>query len=229
MIGLEAGQSAFGDVFAWFANLLAWPSQTIKPAGVDEETAGQYRKGISGNLLDALNAAAAEIPPSETGLLALDWLNGRRTPDADQNLKGAVIGLRLGTTAPKIYRALVEATAFGSKATLDRFKEEGVEIREAIALGGISLKSPFVMQVTADVLNMPIKVATSEQTCALGAAMFGAAAAGLYKTVEEAQSRMGSGFSRTYQPDPKRAALYGEMYRKYLALGKSLEDQLRCL
>jgi L-ribulokinase len=229
MIGLEAGQSAFGDVFAWFANLLAWPSQTVKPKGVDKEPAEKYREAVSGSLLIALDKAAADVTPVETGLLALDWLNGRRTPDADQNLKGAVIGLRLGTTAPKIYRALVEATAFGSKATLDRFVEEGVEIREAIALGGISLKSPFVMQVTADVLDMPIKVATSEQTCALGAAMFGAVAAGLYGTVEEAQGKMGSGFSRTYHPDPQRAALYAELYQKYLTLGRSLEDQLRSL
>jgi len=222
MIGLEAGQSGFGDVFAWFAGLLEWPLDALEVDSADKEE-------IKKKILARLDREADRIPLEETGLLALDWLNGRRTPDADQNLKGAIIGLTLGSTAPKIYRALVESTAFGSRATMDRFISEGVKIDEVVAVGGITKNSPFVMQVTADVMNQPIKVAASEQTCALGAAMFGAVAAGLYANVETAQKHMGSGFSETYTPDPENAARYDRIYQKYLSLGKLLEDQLRDL
>ena len=228
LIGLEAGQSAFGDVFAWFAALLSWPLDSSDSRIFSDELReeiGDIRRG----LLDSLNTEADKIPPGDTGLLALDWLNGRRTPDADQTLKGAVIGLTLGSSAPKIYRALVEATAFGSRATMERFQKEGVAIEEVIAVGGISQKAPFVMQVTANVMNTPIKVAGSEQTCALGAAMFGAVAAGLFPNVKEAQKTMGCGFSRTYEPDPSNAGLYDGLYGEYLKLGSSLENQLRRL
>jgi len=137
--------------------------------------------------------------------------------------------LSLGTSAAIIFKALVEATAFGSKAIVDRFIEEGVEIKEVVAQGGIPQKSPYVMQVTADVLNMPIKVVASEQSCALGAAMFGATAAGVYASVEEAQAKMESGFSTTYTPDPRRVAIYQNRYEKYLQTGRILEPQLRAI
>ena len=123
----------------------------------------------------------------------------------------------------------MEATAFGSKAIADRFREQGVEVREVVALGGIAQKSPFVMQVTADVLDMPIRVARSEQAVALGAAMLAAVAAGLYPDTAAAQRALGSGFSRTYTPDPERAARYRELYARYLALGRALEPHLRAL
>jgi len=227
MIGLEAGQSAFGDVYAWLVNLLYWPLQYAESSPKDPEQKEKLRQDIKDKLLQNLTEEAARIPPGQSGLLALDWLNGRRTPDADQSLKGAIIGLSLGTDAPRIFRALVEATAYGSRAIVERFRDEGVAIKEVVALGGIAQKSPFVMQVTADVLNMPIKVATSEQTCALGAAMFAAVAAGIYDSVAAAQGKMGSGFSRTYTPNGANAKVYDELYKKYLKLGQALEQQLR--
>jgi L-ribulokinase len=227
MIGLEAGQSAFGDVYAWLVNLLYWPLQYAESSPQDPEEQEKLRQDIKDKLLQNLTEEAARIPPGQSGLLALDWLNGRRTPDADQSLKGAIIGLSLGTDAPRIFRALVEATAYGSRAIVDRFRDEGVAIKEVVALGGISQKSPFVMQVTADVLNMPIKVATSEQTCAIGAAMFAAVAAGIYDSVVAAQDKMGSGFSRTYTPNDANAKVYDGLYKKYLKLGQTLEQQLR--
>jgi L-ribulokinase len=162
-------------------------------------------------------------------VIALDWLNGRRTPFADQSLKGAIAGLTLGSTAPKVFRALVEATAFGSKAIVEQFRKEGVAIASVIALGGIAKKSPFVMQTTADVLGMPIKVVASEQACALGAGMFGAVAAGVHRTVAEAQKRMGSGFDRVFKPVPRRTAFYKKAYLRYLELGASLEPLLKKL
>jgi L-ribulokinase len=231
MIGLEAGQSAFGDVYAWFKQILSWPMETLLPQTslVDKDTAAKLAKEMEARILEKLTVEAAVLEIGESGVVALDWLNGRRTPDADQTLKGAIMGLTLGTTPAKVFRALVEATAFGAKAINDRFISEGVTIKQVIALGGIAKKSDFVMQVTSDVLNMPIKVAESEQTCALGAAMFGAVAAGIYGSVSEAQSKMGSGFSKTYVPRPENAAKYQELYQKYLRLGKTLEDQLRAL
>jgi L-ribulokinase len=227
LIGLEAGQSAFGDVYAWFVNLLYWPLEYAEGAPAEAAAKEKLRDDIKEKMLANLTEEAARLPAGSGGLLALDWLNGRRTPDADQSLKGAIAGLTLGSTAPGVFRALVEATAFGSRAIAERFRREGVAIDQVVALGGVSQRSPFVMQVTADVLNMPIKVAASEQACALGGAMFAGVAAGLYATVEEAQGKMGSGFSRTYRPDPGNAKTYDELYRKYVALGESLEPLLR--
>lgn len=229
LIGLEAGQSAFGDVYAWFRNVLAWPARTMlrETSLVDKETAARLETELEDKILIRLSEEAAAIDPADTGLLALDWLNGRRTPYADQTLKGALIGLTLGTTAPKIFRALVEATAFGAKAIVDRFAEEGVAIEQVIALGGIAKKNDFVMQITSDVLDMPIKVSASDQACALGAAMFGAVAAGSYRSIPEAAAKMGGGFAKTYTPRPENAAAYRRLYQKYLELGRSLEGQLR--
>jgi L-ribulokinase len=150
-------------------------------------------------------------------------MNGRRTPDANQLLTGAITGLTLGTSAPAIYRALVEATAFGSRAIIDRFREEGIRIDQVIGIGGIALKSPFVMQTLSDVLGMPIKVCRTDQACALGAAMFAATAAGIYNKVEDAQRAMNSGFACEYQPIPEHVAAYEEIYTKYLKLGQFTE------
>ena len=153
-------------------------------------------------------------------------MNGRRTPDASQEVTGTLAGLKLGSTAPMIFRALVEATAFGSKAIVDRFAREGVEIKEVIGLGGVAKKSPFVMQTLADVMNMPIKVARTEQTCAFGAAMFAAVVAGVYTRVEDAQKAMGKGFEKTYYPNTEKVAQYEIIYQKYLKLGAFTEKEL---
>ncbi len=215
-VGLEAGQSAFGDIYAWFKNVLAWPLKTIMddPVKADE---------LIAQIIPKLSDEAAQIPIEESTIVAVDWMNGRRTPDANQEVKGAIMGLTLGSSAPRIFRALVEATAFGSKAIVERFESEGVEIKEIIGLGGVAKKSAFVMQTLADVLNMPIKVAASEQTCALGAAMFAAVAAGVYSKVEEAQKAMGQGFEKTYYPQAENAAAYVKIYEQYKALGLFVE------
>lgn len=231
MVGLEAGQSAYGDVYAWFKNLLSWPLENILPEleCVEDQSREKIIESIKDRILIKLTQEAKELDPEETGLLALDWLNGRRTPFADQTLKGAIIGLSLGTTAPGIFRSLVEATAFGARAINEQFINEGVEIEQVIAIGGISSKNDFVMQVNADVLNMPIKVASSEQTCALGAGIFAAVAANIYNNVNEAQTEIASGFNKTFYPDKERAGRYQELYNKYLDLGEQLENMLRSL
>jgi L-ribulokinase len=225
MLGLEAGQSAFGDIYAWFKRLLEWPLQNIlaESALLDEATKQKLMDETSDKIIAKLSEEAAKIPIGESGIVALDWMNGRRTPDANQNLKGAIAGLNLGSDAPRIFRALVEATAFGSKAINDRFIAEGVRIDGVIALGGVAKKSPLVMQIVADVLNMPIKVARSEQACALGSAMAAAVAAGVYSNTAEAQKKMGGGIETEYHPIPENAARYKELYEKYVRFGKFVE------
>ncbi|GGD00842.1 ribulokinase [Aquisalinus flavus] len=219
-IGLEAGQSAFGDLYAWFADVLAWPLKNL----MDDQAAAE---AVREKLIPALSKAAEKIAPEESSVIAVDWMNGRRTPDASQAVKGAIAGLSLGSDAPRIFRALVEATCFGSRAIVERFRREGIAIDDVIALGGVAQKSPLVMQIMADVLNMPIRVARSEQTCALGAAMFAAIASGVHKSVEEAQSAMGQGFEAEYTPDPARAAWYDKVYQQHYApFGQFIETTL---
>ncbi len=225
MMGLEAGQSAFGDVYAWFRRLLEWPLHTLlaETTLVDENTRRKLTDEVSSKIIARLSEEAEKIPVGESGITALDWLNGRRTPDANQNLKGAITGLTLASEAPAIFRALVEATAFGSKAINDRFIEEGVRIDGVIARGGVAKKSPFVMQIVADVLNMPIKVARSEQACALGSAMAAAVASGIYATTGEAQVKMGGGIESEYHPIPENAEKYARLYEEYRKLGTFAE------
>jgi L-ribulokinase len=152
-------------------------------------------------------------------------MNGRRTPDANQNLKGALMGLSLGTDAPAIFRALVESTAFGARKIVDRFVEEGVRIDGIIALGGVAKKSPLVMQIVADVLNKSIKVAKSEQAVALGSAMAAAVVAGVYSSIPEAQKAMGGGFEKEYQPNPDRVRTYQKLYEAYGRFGAFVEGE----
>jgi len=228
LIGLEAGQSAFGDIYAWFKDVLMWPVENIlgKSDLIAPEVRAKIISVIEDQIIPQLSAAADKIPIEESGVLAIDWMNGRRTPDANQNLKGAIAGLTLGSDAPRIFKALVEATAFGSKKIADRFIAEGVRIDGVIALGGVAKKSPFVMQIVADVMNMPIKVARSEQACALGTAMAAAVVGGVYKTFEEAQDKMGSGFEKEYKPIKANADKYEALYRKYSRLGEFIEKEL---
>ena len=228
MIGLEAGQSGFGDIYAWFKRVLEFPLHNIigQSALIDEATKEKLIAESIDRIIPALTAEAEKIPVSESTIIATDWMNGRRTPDANQLLKGTITGLTLGSTAPRIFRALVEATAFGSKAIVDRFRSEGVQIDSVIGIGGIALKSPFVMQTLSDVLDMPIKVCRTDQACALGAAMFAATAAGIYTKVEDAQKAMNSGFANEYRPNAENAAAYKEIYEKYIKLGQFTEKEL---
>jgi L-ribulokinase len=228
LVGLEAGQSGFGDIYAWFKRVLEWPVTQLLGQSeiIDAATKDKLIKEITANIIPALSEEAAKIPVSESTLIATDWMNGRRTPDANQLLKGTITGLTLASSAPLIFKALVEATAFGSKAIVDRFLENGIEIKEVIGIGGISLKSPFVMQTLADVLGMPIKVARTEQACAFGAAMFAAVVAGVYARVEDAQNAMGQGFAFEYIPNEENHQLYMELYEKYRTIGQFTENEL---
>lgn len=201
--GLEAGQSAVGDIFNWFVNC-------IQPLG---RKAGSH---------ESLSAAAARIAPGESGLLALDWNNGNRTILVDQRLTGMLLGQTLYTTPAEIYRALVEATAFGALTIINRFEEYGVKVEQIVNCGGIAEKNPFVMQIYADVTGRPIKISRSAQTCALGAAIAGAVVAGKeaggHNDFASAQQAMTGLKSRVFRPDPKAHGVYQQLYVLYRRL-----------
>ena len=213
---MEAGQSAYGDYYAWFQRIISEPVRKI----LGNEAADE----LSEKLIPYLSEQASQLPITENDIVATDWINGRRTPDANHTLKASFMGLDLGTDAVKIFKMIVEATAFGSRAIVDRFMEEGVPIKQVIAIGGVAKKSPFVMQTLSDVLNMPIKVASSDQACALGAAMYASVAAGIHATLFDAQKAMGSGFDANYTPRPRAVKVYEKLYEKYQKLGKFTEN-----
>ncbi len=228
MMGMEAGQSAFGDAYAWFKNVLIWPLQKAltQSTNIHTDMAEKLLKEADDNILAQLSKHAAQLTVEEDAALAIDWLNGRRAPDANQLLEGAITGLNLATDAPEIFRSIVESTCFGAKAIVDRFNNEGIVVKGLIGLGGVARKSPFIMQMMADIMNMPIRIHKSEQTCALGAAMFAATAAGIYPKVEEAMHAMGQGFDREYSPDVQVVMIYAKRYERYKKLGNFIEQQL---
>src|SRR6218665_10749 len=227
MIGLEAGQSAFGDTYAWFKKVLSWPLDNLlkDSAVIEAKTADALRNEISKRIIPELSRQALLLPIDDENEPALDWFNGRRTPDADQSLKGAITGLSLGSEAPKIFRSLAEATCFGAKSIVERFTQEGIPVKGIIGIGGVAKKSPFVMQMMSDILGMPIRIHQFEHTCALGAAMFAAVAADIYPALEEAMSAMGGGFDVEYRPNKSLAGLYDKRYLQYRELGKFVEGQ----
>ncbi|MBS1597864.1 MAG: ribulokinase [Bacteroidetes bacterium] len=221
MMGMEAGQSAFGDAYAWFRNILSWPLQNIlsNSKSVEATIAQKIKEETISAIIPALSKEAAKIPLTLDNELAVDWFNGRRTPDANQLLKGAATGLNLGTDAPRMFRAIAESTCFGAKAIVDRFKEEGITVKGLIGLGGVAKKSPFIMQMMSDILNAPIRIHKSEQTCAMGASMFAATAAGIYEKVEDAMHAMGQGFDTEYFPAKQNVDVYAKRFEKYKRLG----------
>ena len=181
---------------------------------------------VTNEIIPQLGKMAAEIPVDEQLELSTDWFNGRRTPDANALVKAAITGLHLGTGAPSVFRSLVESTCFGAKAITERFIEQSIPINGLIGIGGVARKSPFIMQMLADVMNMPIKINKSEQTSALGAAMFAATIAGEYEKVEDAMTNMGQGFDSLYNPDHKKHLIYNKRYQQYKMLGHFTENRL---
>lgn len=194
--GLEAGQSAVGDIFNWFVNV-------VQPAGIGHQE---------------LTEGAAKLAPGESGLLALDWHNGNRTILVDQRLTGAVLGLTLYTTPAELYRAWIEATAFGARVIMERFEEYGQAVTQIVNCGGISVKNPLVMQIYADVMGRPIAISSSGQTAALGASIAGAVAGGAFPNFAAAMDAMTSRLPRTFAPAPARAAVYSRLFAQYRAI-----------
>jgi L-ribulokinase len=199
--GIEAGQSAVGDLFNWLVNY-------IQPGGAKSGSHEELTKG------------ALKLQPGESGLLALDWNNGNRTILVDQRLTGLLVGQTLYSTPAEVYRALLEATAFGALTIINRMEEYGVKISQIVNCGGIADKSALVMQIYADVTGRPMKISRSAQTCALGSAIAAAVIAGAHKDYASAQKKMTGLKPIVYKPNPKAHAVYKELY----ALYKELHD-----
>ena len=206
LTGFEAGQAAFGDIYNWFRIFL----------------------GYAGDVdWSKLERDAASLPVSSGNVMALDWFNGRRTPYADSLLTAMIGNLHLGVTPPMVYRALVESSLMGSKAIFEHFRKNGIQIGSITAVGGISYKSDFIMQMASDVLGMEIKAAETRQAGALGSAMIAANAAGVYPTLEAASQAMSSGIRKIYQPNRQASEQYDLIYARYRRLGENWERFLK--
>ncbi len=223
--GFEAGQSAVGDIFAWY---------------VDNGVPSEYQRAAQEKNIDLhklLEEEAARLKPGESGLLALDWWNGNRSVLVDVDLTGMLLGMTLQTKAPEVYRALIEATAYGTRVIIEAFEAEGVTVNEIVTCGGLPEKNPLLMQIYADVSGRELKVTASKQTPALGSAMFGAVAAGSaaggYDTIFAAARRMARLKETTYKPAPQASAVYNQLYAEYLGLhdyfGRGANDVMKRL
>jgi L-ribulokinase len=222
-IGLEAGQSAVGDIYAWYRDEVRWPLENIVPRtsfgeNLDSEKIAALTREAKDTVYEVLSEKGAKLRPGESGLLALDWHNGNRTILVDPNLSGLIVGLNLQTKPEEIFRALIEGTAFGARVIMERIGEYGIAINDVITCGGLAEKNPYLMQIYADVTGRPIKVSRSAQTCALGSAMFGATAGGWYGNVEEAQDAMGGLKDTVYEPKGENKVVYDRLFKLYKRL-----------
>jgi L-ribulokinase len=210
LFGYEAGQSCVGDHFAWFV-------ENCVPASYEREA---LARGI--NLHQLLEEKAARLKPGESGLLALDWWNGNRSVLVDVDLTGLLIGATLATKPEEIYRALIEATAYGTRVIVEALESNGVPVTELVATGGLPEKNKLLMQIYADVTGREFKVGASSQAGALGSAMFGAVAAGKaaggYDSIFEAAQKMAHLKDELYRPDPQNTKVYDRLYAEYLRL-----------
>lgn len=225
-IGLEAGQAGFGDVLAWFSKLLLTPSIKLIESTdlLDAQTKDNLTQQMKDDILINLSEEASKLSMDDCKLISLDWINGRRSPDVDESLEGAIMGLNMGTSSAHIFRSLVESLCFGSKCIIDRFEEEGLRIDEVIAIGGVANKSSLVMQTMADVLGRKIKISASTQTPALGAGIYAAVASGIFKNMEMAINSMAPGYDQVYEPNYTRVNQYQKKYENYRKLGRVAEE-----
>ena len=219
LVGFEVGLSAFGDVFAWFRRILSYPTERILAR--DESLTPQQRerliKEIGDDILRTLAEDAAALPLREDAPFATDWLNGRRSPAPNQRLWGSLMGLRLSSSAPELYYALVESTAFAFRAIFEHLEGNGLRLQSLIGIGGISQKSPFVMQMLADATGKRIEISSCKQAAALGSAICASVVGGIYPDIESAQRVMCRPTIRTYEPDGSKAGHFGRRYALYRA------------
>ena len=226
LVGFEVGLSAFGDAYAWLRRTLAYPTVEIlaKSEKIDPETRKTLVDEVLDNILVKLGEDAAKITPRLDAPFATDWFNGRRSPEPNQLLWGSLMGLKLSTTAPELYYAIVEATALAMKTIVDHLAERDIVFDSFIGVGGISQKSPFVMQMLADAIGKDIHVSECKQSCALGSAFCASVVAGLYPTIEAAQQALCRPIIRTYSPNSERRELLQKRHELYRAAGKFTES-----
>lgn len=223
-LGGETGQAAFGDLFAWYARMLAWPLRHVLAPQLREVLSEQEVDDVLARSGAALLAALeAEVVRREPGdVLALDWVNGRRYPDADEEASAALMGLRIGHDAVDVYRALVEAAVLGSKAIYDGLAAQGLRFDRVVLVGGIARKSPFICQSIADALDTEVRVQQEEEVCAAGAAMYAATAAGYFDDLPAAQERLRGELGARYTPVPAQVARFRARFTEYAAAGTLL-------
>lgn len=217
-IGYEAGQSAYGDYYSWFRNLLTWTYKNMSK-NTEEENEIFEKK-----ILPELEKEASKIITTEDSPVATDWINGRRTPFANQNLKATIFGMYLGIDAPMFMKMLLESTVYGAKAIIECFEDGGIEIKKVMAIGGVARKSKLGMQILADVTNREIYVTKDDQAPAIGAAVFAAKAYGLYENVFEAQKAISAGIERVHKPIKENVKIYERLYKKYKEIGNFTEN-----
>ncbi len=224
-IGIEAGQAAFGDIYSWYRKVLMWPINKLVDK-MNFNSAQEKEKYINMAHLTMINDLCAEAFETidDENLIAVDWFNGRRYPFINESVKGGIYGLTLDTDAITLFKAIVLSTVFGSRRIFDSLVTRGLKIDEVITIGGIVKKSPLVIQMMADVLKLPIKIAKTDQACAQGAAMYAATAAGYYKDLLEAQKHMLEGYEKIYYPNENNIEKYDIMYKKHLTLGRHFEE-----
>ncbi|MCR4921914.1 MAG: ribulokinase [Bacteroidaceae bacterium] len=227
MTGFESGLSAFGDDFDWFRNLMAWPLRTIigQDTSIDPATRRRIIETAEKQILEAAAREAEKLPITIHSPLATDWFNGRRCPYANNTLTASMEGLTLSTSAAEIYYAIAEATAFATKRCIEHYIHYGIAAERLIAIGGIARKSPFVVQLLSDAMNMPVEVPSCLQAGTLGAAIHAAVVAGLYPSVSEAQKVLCKPASLHYQPRAERHALLERRYARYESLGAFAEAE----
>jgi len=221
-MGIEAGQAAFGDIFTWFSSLLMWPVRELLQQSqlIPDHMKISLTEEIGNKIIGSLEKKAMR---EETDLVSLDWFNGRRYPHLNEQIKAAIMGLDLGTTAPQLYRSLVTSAVFGSKRIFDGYISNGIRIDRLILVGGIAKKSPFIMQMIADVFQRPVMVCSEEQVCASGAAIYAAVASGAFKSIPEAQNALCEPYSANYIPDAGKREAYNNKYLRYLEYGSLIE------
>jgi L-ribulokinase len=225
LIGFEAGQAGFGDFLAWYKRLVSTPTfDLIKESTLlDSSAKEQLLTELSDKLMAYLNAEAMRVT-LESAVAAVDWINGRRSPGLNESLKSALTGLDMSTGSGQIFKALVESLCFGSKRIIEWFNDNGVRIDEVVGIGGIAKKSPFLVQTMADILDMPIGVSASEQTPALGAAIYAAVASGIYPRLQDASDAIASPKQEEFHPISANVEYYQKKYQEYLSLGEFVED-----
>ncbi|WP_181995642.1 ribulokinase [Clostridium sp. AM58-1XD] len=223
-IGIESSQAAFGDVYSWIRDILMWSVRDFVDSmeGISEEQKRQYTKDYKNRLLDRLSQEAMAYEGED--ISAVDWLNGRRYPIINEKVKSGVYGLSLSTDTVQLFRSFVLSTVFGARRIVESFVTRGIQIDRIITVGGVSKRSPLIMQLLADALKRPIQVSNCNQACARGAAIYAAVAAGFYHTIVEAQKTMCIGFSNVYTPNEDNFTRYDILYRKYLNVGRHFED-----
>lgn len=214
-IGIETGQAAFGDLFAWLKGLLMWPLEQVRDVA-GEDIYELVSREAEKRMLPLLEKKASELPDDTAFPVALDWFNGRRYPDADDFKRGVISGLSLGSGAPEIYRSLVFAAVGGLNRILCGFEKAGAEIEQVRAVGGISKKSDYIMQMMADVTGKEIAVLDAEQTCALGAAVYAALGSGCYENTREAVLHMAAKEEKRFSPNKEKEGYYKKWYGEYL-------------